>query len=306
VATPPPARAAELRARLAELRPARVHLLVSVAAGQVLPLLPPSLGSVVTWVVEVGDDLHWVDDPTGLIERTTDWWAGSAASEADLRQRPALAAVRAVRAPEFVADPPVLASEEVAARRRELGAGPDDLLVVGAGIGTWRKGLDLFAEAAALLGQRGAGTVRCHWVGGSDDPLWPKVEADRHRAGLSHLTLEPAIADLAPTFAAADVVLHPARLDAFPLVCVQAAALGTPVVGFSGVGGLPDMLGPGFRGAAYPDVEALVDEVVALRNPAARHALGTEQAAAVAPFLASRAGRQVADLLEAAGAGRGR
>lgn len=303
VAAPPPDREAALRARLATLPEASTHLLVSVAAGQVLPLLPPELGPVVTWVVEVGDDLHWVDEPTGLLERTTAWWVGSAASEADLRRRPTLAAVATELAPEFVADPATLAGEVVAARRRELGAGPDDLLVVGAGIGTWRKGLDLFAEAAALLGGRCPGAVRCHWVGGSDDPLWPLVEADRRHRGLAHLSLEPAVADLAPTFAAADVVLHPARLDAFPLVCVQAASLGTPVVGFSGVGGLPEMLGPGFRGAPYPDVAGLVHEVLALRDPAVRRTVGEQQAHAVGPFLAARAGTRVVAMLEAARSG---
>jgi glycosyltransferase involved in cell wall biosynthesis len=35
-----------------------------------------------------------------------------------------------------------------------------------------------------------------------------------------------------PWLAAADVMLHPARLDAFPLVCLHAAFAGTPTIRF--------------------------------------------------------------------------
>jgi glycosyltransferase involved in cell wall biosynthesis len=298
VAEPPPARAEELRVRLAELGPADVNLLVSVAAGQVLPLLPNDVGPIVTWVVEVGDDLHWVDEPTGLVERTATWWAGSVASAADLRARPALAHAEVHLVPELISDPVHPSTAAVTARRAELGAPPDQLLVVGAGIGTWRKGLDLFAEAAVALGRRMPGEVRCHWVGGVDDPLWPVIDAERGRPELAHLTMEAPVADLAPTLAAAEVLLHPARADAFPLVCVQAAALGTPVVGFSGVGGLTDMLGSGFRGAPYPDLDALVGQVIAMRSDDERLVVAAAQRAAVAPHLASSAGHEVARHLD--------
>jgi glycosyltransferase involved in cell wall biosynthesis len=298
VAAPPPDRAHELAARLASLGPAAANLLVSVSAGQVLPLLGDGIGPVATWVVEVGDDLHWLERPVGLIERTDIWWAGSAASEQDLRARPALASVPVCRVPELIADPTRPGQDVLAERRAQLGASPDHLLVVGAGIATWRKGIDLFAEAAATLGRRHVGQVRCHWVGGVDDPLWPRIEVDRAHPDLAHLTMQPPIPDLAPTLAAADVLLHPARQDAFPLVCVLAAALGTPVVGFSGCGGLTEMLGPGFRGAPYPDLDALVDHVLALRDPGERAAVAAAQRAAVAPHLASSAGAVVASHLD--------
>lgn len=298
VAAPPAARASELAGRLAALAPASANLLVSVAAGQVLPLLPDEVGPIATWVVEVGDDLHWLDRPIGLVARTDVWWAGSSASEADLRARTGLAATMVRRVPELIADPAPPAEAVRAERRRQLGTSADQLLVVGAGIGTWRKGIDLFAEAAAALGRRSPGRVRCHWVGGVDDPLWPQVDAERTHPDLAHLTMEPPIPDLAPTLAAADVVLHPAREDAFPLVCVQAAALGTPVVGFSGCGGLTEMLGLGFRGAPYPDLDALVGQVLLLTDPTLRTEVADAQRGAVAAHLASSAGPVVASHLD--------
>ena len=70
----------------ATLEPPDATLLVSVAGGQVLPLLA-DMGPVVTWVVEQGEDLHWLDTPLGLRERTTRWLAGSESSRAELHHR---------------------------------------------------------------------------------------------------------------------------------------------------------------------------------------------------------------------------
>jgi glycosyltransferase involved in cell wall biosynthesis len=200
----------------------------------------------------------------------------------------------------MIEDPEAPSPDAVRARRRELGAPETSLLVVGAGIGTRRKGLDLFVEAAAALGRRLPGAVRCHWVGGADDPLWPRVAGDLERPELAHLTIEPARADLASTFAAADVVLHPARADAFPLVCVHAAALGAPVVGFSGVGGLTEMLADGFRGGPYPDLDRLVGAVLELVDPARRSEVAAQQQRSVAAHLASAAGPVVLHHLDRA------
>ena len=49
------------------------------------------------------------------------------------------------------------------------------------------------------------------------------------------------------------------------------------MVGFAGAGGLEEMFGPTFRGAAYPDVAGLAAEVARLQEPTARAALGHEQ-----------------------------
>jgi glycosyltransferase involved in cell wall biosynthesis len=48
-------------------------------------------------------------------------------------------------------------------------------------------------------------------------------------------------------YSAADVLVHPALLDNFPNVVMEALACGTPVVGFP-VGGMPEMVSPGITG----------------------------------------------------------
>ncbi len=88
--------------------------------------------------------------------------------------------------------------------------------------------------------------------------------------------IAPAIL-LAGLLGAADVLAHPARLDAFPLVCLAAAAVGTPVVAFDGVGGVGEMFGAAFRGVGYPDIGGLARAVLALADPAERARVAAAQ-----------------------------
>lgn len=275
-----------VRRRAAGLGPADSTLLVSVAAGQVLPYVDRG-GDVVAWVVEQGEDLHWLDPPLALDRRVDRWIAGSGGTRAELVERGL--PVDGV-APEFVEHAEV--APEVAARCREAtGVAGGEMLVVGAGIGTFRKAPDLFVEAA-LLWRRGRQGLPATfvWLGGERDAMTGRVRREADRLGLSSVRFVGDVVDVAPWLAAADVLLHPARLDAFPLVCVTAAALGTPVVGFDGVGDLREMLRDAFVGPRYPDVAALVDEVANLADPTRRHGVGARQREVVSSrFLAQHA-----------------
>lgn len=304
-AAPDPARVAELETLTGALDRPDAVLLVSVSGGQCLPYFPGRSDApggpppVVSWVVEQGEDLHWLDAPVDVSARTDVWLAGSATTRDELvgRLGPSVS-VEVV--PEFVEAPDEPPADVVAARRTELRGGADELLVVGAGIATVRKAPDLFLEAAAVAGHRDHDDAFV-WLGGADDPLWPLVAAERDRLGLDHFTLAPSVPDLTPTLAAADVFLHPARLDAFPLVCLHAVLAGTPVVAFSGAGGVPEMLGDTFVGAPYPDLTGLVDALDRLRDPQVRAQVAAAQLAHVAPrFTSATAGESVVDAVRRA------
>ena len=308
-AAPDPVRVAELEAVTGALERPDAVLLVSISGGQCLPYFPEAPGGpggappVVSWVVEQGEDLHWLGTPVAVAARTDVWLAGSATTRDELvgRLGPAVA-IEVV--PEFVETPADPAPEVVAARRDELRGGADDLLVVGAGIATVRKAPDLFLEAAAVASHRDHDDAFV-WLGGTDDPLWPLVDDERQRLGLDHFTLAPSVPDLTPTLAAADVFLHTARLDAFPLVCLHAVLAGTPVVAFSGAGGVPEMLGDAFVGAEYPDLAGLVEQLDRLRDPQVRVQVAAAQLAYVAPrFTAASAAVAVVDAVARALAGR--
>ena len=129
-------------------------------------------------------------------------------------------------------------------------------LVVACGLGNEGKGLDVFVDAAkiASLGQDGrvGREATWCWVG-------RVAGADRDPA----VTFIAEVPTAVPWLAAADVVVLPSRADSFPLVVLEAMALGRPVVS-------TDLEGPreqlGDAGVFVPagDPVALADAVAEL------------------------------------------
>lgn len=82
-------------------------------------------------------------------------------------------------------------------------------------------------------------------------------------------------ADPVEWFGLLDVFALTSREDPFPLVCLEAASVGVPVVAFDN-GGMPELLSQGCGSvAAYPDVADFawkVDEL--LRDPIRRRSMG--------------------------------
>lgn len=292
-ADPDPDRVARLRESTSGLPAADLTLLVSISAGQALGCLGSPPSPVVAWVVEQGEDLHWLDAPLRIGDRVDSWIAGSDGTRADLAGRiPGTVHV----SPEFIDTPERPTPERLAAI---LGGSDDRPLVVGAGIGTHRKAPDLFLECAVVAARLGT-TARFVWVGGETDPLVPIVRAEAARLAPDTVEFVDSTPDLTAWLAAATVFLHPARLDAFPLVCVEAAALGTPVVAFSGAGGVPEMLGETFRGEPYPDVGGLARTVVGLLGNGSGAVVGRDQQRHVLErFVAEVAASRLVDHLTA-------
>ena len=272
---PRPDRATRVRERASSVGDADVMLAVSVAAGQVLPYLPQPDPPLVTWSVEQGEDLHWIDQPIGLEERSVRWLAGSSGTLSELRDR--LPGVDIHLAPEFVPSHPTTDRAVIAHCRRSLGTRPDGLLVVGAGIATRRKAPDLFIEAALHAHRTGRLQDRFVWIGGENDALHPKLLAEVDRLRLDNIRFLGNVEDVVPWLAAADILLHPARLDSFPLVCLHAALAGTPVVGFVGVGGLEEMLGDALVAVPYPHLPGLLEGIDSFREPSVRSAVAERQ-----------------------------
>lgn len=272
-----PERAERARQRIDALPTPDATLLVSVAAGQLLPVMADT-GTLVTWVVEQGEDLDWIDRPTGLRERTRVWMAGSRSSQAEATCR---LGVPVRLTPEFVDDREPVSDAVKGRCRAALGVGDGELLVVGAGIATRRKAPDLFVQAAAAYRRRHGRGARFLWIGGERDALhWP-VRDDARQLGLDTFTVMESVPDLHHWLAAADVFLHPARLDAFPLVCLHSAVAGTPVVSFRGTGGTAEMFGETFVGADYPDLVHLADLVASMAEPSTRDEVAAAQSARV-------------------------
>jgi glycosyltransferase involved in cell wall biosynthesis len=134
-------------------------------------------------------------------------------------------------------------------------------------------------------------------VGGERDPLIPRL-----RALVDDLDLADVVRfvdndhRIDDWMEAADVLCHPARLDAFPLVCILSAACATPVVAFSGVGGITEMMGSSFVGSEFPDVAGMVDRLVEVLSGDPT-AVGAQQADAVSRFLSTTAAPQAVETI---------
>lgn len=159
--------------------------------------------------------------------------------------------------------------------RQRWGAGESSLVVLGAGFGDHRKGIDLFVDLAIDLCGRSKDFVFV-WIGLVHGKLEPDLRDRIAAAGLVDRVLLPGfIDDVTEAFLSADMFLLSSREDPFPSVVLEAMEAGLPVVAIAGTGGCADLVAEGFgRLAASATVADLRDAVLGLRDPDARAELG--------------------------------
>jgi glycosyltransferase involved in cell wall biosynthesis len=142
------------------------------------------------------------------------------------------------------------------------------VIVAASGTFEWRKGSDLFIQLArsVCLRQRSK-PVHFVWVGGK--PEGPRFEEMMHDIGYAgvdeYVHLVGQQADPLTYFAACDVFAMISREDPFPLVSLEAASLGKPIVCFDGSGGAKEFVEDdcGYV-VPYLDVESMAHKVVQL------------------------------------------
>jgi glycosyltransferase involved in cell wall biosynthesis len=167
--------------------------------------------------------------------------------------------------------------------REELGLPGDGLVVGGSGTTDWRKGADLFVQLAVQVRKRlQPQPVHFLWVGGDD--TGPEASALRHDAvhagvgeAVQFLGHKPNPRDY---FALFDVMALVSREDPYPLVVLEAAALGIPTVAFERSGGAREFIEQDAgRVAPYLDVSGMADQIAQLlREPDLRRTLGQRAA----------------------------
>ena len=158
--------------------------------------------------------------------------------------------------------------------RLRLGIPPHALVVGACGTLEWRKAPEIFLLVAAGVA-RVLGPAAPHfvWVGGEEHARVREALAhDVRRLGLEgrvHFT--GVLARPLPVFTLFDAFLLTSREDPFPLVCLEAAALGVPTVCFAGGGGMAEFVRDD-AGVVVPylDVVAAADALVGLLGDRAR------------------------------------
>ena len=160
-----------------------------------------------------------------------------------------------------------------------VGAKPDDMLFVACGTLSARKGADLFLMVAKRV-REDAAMKDSHfvWVGGNaSSPEYAALVEQTERLGLrDYVHFLGHRTDYLDFLAVADVFLMTSREDPCPLVVLEAAAFGKPVVCFEGAGGAPEIVRSD-AGVCVPlaDAESMAAAAIALaRSPARRAALG--------------------------------
>jgi glycosyltransferase involved in cell wall biosynthesis len=170
----------------------------------------------------------------------------------------------------------------VITRAGSVAADESSTLVVGAcGVVNERKGADLWVEMAKLvLDKRPDLSIRFVWVGKQPSD-WPRDRA-RELGIADKLEWTGETAEPYPALVAMDVFTLPSREDPFPLVVLEAMALGRPIVAFD-VGGVREQLGDTGTIVAAEQPQAMAEAVITLLDdPGARSLLGKAAATRVA------------------------
>jgi len=214
---------------------------------------------VVAYVHEEGEALEVLPDAAvdGLVRRCDRVLCVSETARADLTAM-GVAPDRLDVLPPSVRTGTLDDGPDRATLAAQLGADPSLPMVVGCGEAGWRKGADLFVDAA----RRSATDATWVWVGRRPRSFGRVLDNDVAVAGLgSRVRWAGEVADARPFLAAADLVVMPSREDPQPLVPLEAAVVGTPSVGFA-VGGLDRLARDGAMVVVpFPDTVALASAV---------------------------------------------
>jgi glycosyltransferase involved in cell wall biosynthesis/ubiquinone/menaquinone biosynthesis C-methylase UbiE len=156
--------------------------------------------------------------------------------------------------------PDASAQEKLA---RELGIQVGDFVVFGCGTTDWRKGPDLFLSIAELCCSKSS-NMKFVWIGGDSE----EYSALAAKTGLSkQIRFLPNALESRRYYYIGHLFLLSSREDPFPLVSLEAADAGLPIICFENSGGMPRFVGDD-AGIAVPfeDVIAAADAILALAS----------------------------------------
>jgi Glycosyl transferases group 1/Glycosyltransferase Family 4 len=301
----PPARAiASMAAYFARMRPAVVHAWQDETGARAgMAALIAGVPRIVLSGVSVAPD--WIPDLPGWtipawralsrdtrVRLTNNSRAGAASYAARL----GLSDDAIARVPNGVdLDALTRASAAAAAGRAELGAGPEDRLILGVLRLAPEKRPLLWIEAAALAARR-APSLRFVLVGAG--PLAPACRRAIAASGLGpRLRLLAPRAEIGAVLAAADALVLTSAIEGMPNVALEALALGTPVLATDAgdlagalTGDSGRVLPPGSDAATIAAAIVDMPRVRTIGGPAfvrAEHALETMLAATRALYAAT-------------------
>jgi glycosyltransferase involved in cell wall biosynthesis len=167
--------------------------------------------------------------------------------------------------------------------RRKLGIAEDEILVGGCGTLDWRKGADVFVQLARTIkAAKDNQKFRFVWIGGKRGTR--DLARFQHDLTLCRLSDTVSVVETCPNpldyLASLDIFALTSREDPFPLVMLEAASLGLPIVYFRGSGGAAEFIsGDAGLDAPYLDVARFAENIFILaRDHKLRNMLGSNAA----------------------------
>ena len=152
--------------------------------------------------------------------------------------------------------------------RKSLGISPTDVLIISSGTLDMRKGSDLFVQIASASLQKKS-NLKFIWVGMFADPnLKVFLELDCEKLGISEKVMFIGEkTNPLDYFIASDIFLMCSREDPFPLVCLENASVGNPIVCFEKSGGSQELVrDDGGIIVPYLDTDKAASAIVELAN----------------------------------------
>jgi glycosyltransferase involved in cell wall biosynthesis len=241
----------------------------SVASAEMLAHLPFPKLPVLCHVHELDGAIRLVGihNIATLQRRDARYIAVSQSVASNLVERYDIAADRISVLYGFVPVPDAGEGIENAARRRirdTLGISESAHMFIGCGGIEPRKGTDLFLSIAKGVFERvPAGQAHFVWVGGSRAATAQMVRELAPQGLNRYFHLVEATPDVIPYFQAANTFILSSREDPFPLVMLEAALCGRPILCFGQSGGGPEFV-ENDAGFVAPElkVDAIINKAV--------------------------------------------
>jgi glycosyltransferase involved in cell wall biosynthesis len=161
-------------------------------------------------------------------------------------------------------------------QRSKLGIGDDDLVLLFVAAGDWkRKGLALIIEALARMRMPNAKLL----VAGSEDIAYYRL-LSRQSGVARQVIFLGSVTEIETVYACADLFVYPSAYEAFPLVVLEAAATGLPMV-VTRTSGTSQIVVDGDNGFVVErSAAAIADAVTKLAgDPALRTQMGSRAGA---------------------------
>ena len=164
---------------------------------------------------------------------------------------------------------------DAAAVKRELGFPENCFLVGGGGTVEWRKGTDLFLQIASIV-LRSEQDIRFVWVGGADlsSADYARTMYDFERLNIGDKVVFTGITYRPERYLSAiDVFALTSREDPFPLICLEAAGFGKPIICFENAGGMPEFVETDAGSIVpYGDIFSFSEQIILLERDRRRAA----------------------------------